>query len=64
GPQAAAIGAGALLVGLVDYRLLFAAIGALLVAAGGYLLTGRHLTAPAGPVPAAGPAPAAGVSAG
>ncbi|MFG2168023.1 MFS transporter [Micromonospora chersina] len=64
GPQAAAIGAGALLVGLVDYRLLFAAIGALLVAAGGYLFTGRHLTAPAGPVPAAGPAPAAGVSAG
>ncbi|WP_262287244.1 MFS transporter [Micromonospora sp. MA102] len=46
GPQSLAIGLGALLVGLVDYRLLFAAVGALLVAAGGYLLTGRHLSAP------------------
>lgn len=54
GPQSLAIGLGALLVGLVDYRLLFAAIGALLLAAGGYLLTGRHLSAPpAGPAPAA-----------
>ncbi|MFI7429134.1 MFS transporter [Micromonospora sp. NPDC049836] len=48
GPQSLAIGLGALLVGLVDYRLLFAAIGALLLAAGGYLLTGRHLSAPSG----------------
>ncbi|MEU9828746.1 MFS transporter [Micromonospora chersina] len=47
GPQAVAIGAGALLVGLIDYRLLYAAIGALLLAAAGYLLTGRGLTAPA-----------------
>lgn len=54
GPQSLAIGLGALLVGLADYRLLFAAIGALLLAAGGYLLTGRHLSAPpAGPEPAA-----------
>lgn len=57
GPQAAAIGAGALLVGLVDYRLLFAAIGALLVAAGGYLLTGRHLSAPPPGRPPADAAP-------
>ncbi|MFE9201575.1 MFS transporter [Micromonospora sp. NPDC007230] len=47
GPQAVAIGAGALLVGLVDYRLLYGVIGALLVAAAGYLLTGRRLTPPA-----------------
>ncbi|WNM39815.1 MFS transporter [Micromonospora halotolerans] len=46
GPQAVAIGAGALVVGLVDYRLLYAAIGALLLAAGAYLLTGRRLTIP------------------
>lgn len=56
GPQAVAIGAGALLVGLLDYRLLYAAIGALLLAAAGYLLTGRGLTAPAGSP--GGPAPA------
>ncbi|MEU1688000.1 MFS transporter [Micromonospora sp. NPDC005707] len=46
GPQAVAIGAGALVVGLVDYRLLYGAIGALLLAAGAYLLTGRRLTTP------------------
>ncbi|MFR9776192.1 MFS transporter [Micromonospora sp. MS34] len=67
GPQAVAIGAGALLVGLVDYRLLFAATGALLLATAGYLLTGRRLTAPAGsatePTPAEQPAPV-GVTAG
>ncbi|KKK06017.1 MFS transporter [Micromonospora sp. HK10] len=51
GPQSLAIGLGALLVGLVDYRLLFAAIGALLLAAGGYLLTGRHLSAPSAGTP-------------
>ncbi|MCP3781797.1 MFS transporter [Micromonospora sp. A3M-1-15] len=46
GPQAVAIGAGALLVGLVDYRLLYAVTGALLLATAGYLLNGRRLTAP------------------
>ncbi|WBB71534.1 MFS transporter [Micromonospora sp. WMMD1128] len=46
GPQAVAIGAGALLVGLVDYRLLYAAIGVVLTAAAGYLVTGRRLTTP------------------
>lgn len=69
GPQAVAIGAGALLVGLVDYRLLYAAIGALLLAAAAYLLTGRRLTAPtasagftpAGPTPVVGPASPTGV---
>ncbi|MFE9957940.1 MFS transporter [Micromonospora sp. NPDC005299] len=64
GPQAVAIGAGALLVALVDYRLLYAAIGALLLAVAAYLLTGRRLTAPAGPTPVVGPASPTGVGAG
>ncbi|MFE9657046.1 MFS transporter [Micromonospora sp. NPDC006431] len=57
GPQAVAIGAGALLVGLVDYRLLYGVIGALLVAAAGYLLTGRRLTPPAATPQGAAPTP-------
>ncbi len=48
-PQAVAIGAGALLVGLVDFRLLYAAIGAVLTIAAGYLLTGRRLSPPTAP---------------
>ncbi|MFD2767740.1 hypothetical protein [Micromonospora eburnea] len=59
GPQAVAIGAGALLVGLVDYRLLYGAIAAVLLVAAGYLLTGRRLTAPADATPAAEPVEAA-----
>ncbi|MFF0099089.1 MFS transporter [Micromonospora sp. NPDC005257] len=47
GPQAVAIGAGALLVGLVDYRILYASIAFVLTIAAGYLLTGRHLSPPA-----------------
>ncbi|MCZ7438341.1 MFS transporter [Micromonospora sp. WMMC241] len=46
GPQAMAIGAGALMVGLVDYRLLYGVIGIVLTATAGYLLTGRRLTTP------------------
>ncbi|OKI66819.1 MFS transporter [Micromonospora sp. CB01531] len=57
GPQAVAIGAGALLVGLVDYRLLYGVIGALLVAAASYLLTGRRLTPPAATPQGATPTP-------
>ncbi|SBT40036.1 MFS transporter [Micromonospora narathiwatensis] len=64
GPQAVAIGAGALLVGLVDYRLLYAAIGVLLLVAAGYLLTGRRLTTPAAPAPATAPAEPAPAAAG
>ncbi|MER7333799.1 MULTISPECIES: MFS transporter [unclassified Micromonospora] len=52
GPQSVAIGAGAVLVGLVDYRLLFGVIGALLAAVAGYLAVGRRLT-PTSPPPAA-----------
>ncbi|MEU4398442.1 MFS transporter [Micromonospora orduensis] len=51
GPQAFSIGAGALLVGLLDYRMLFALIGVATLAAGGFLWRGRHLSAPAGARP-------------
>ncbi|WP_431878105.1 MFS transporter [Micromonospora marina] len=51
GPQALSIGTGALLVGVFDYRLLFALVGAVTTAAGLYLWRGRGLSAPvAGPV--------------
>ncbi|MET8833070.1 MFS transporter [Micromonospora sp. NPDC004540] len=46
GPQAVSIGAGALLVGIFDYRLLFAVVGATTTGAGLYLWRGRRLTAP------------------
>ncbi|MET8910767.1 MFS transporter [Micromonospora sp. NPDC004551] len=46
GPQAVSIGAGALLVGVFDYRLLFALVGLTTTAAGLYLWRGRRLTAP------------------
>ncbi|MCX5120575.1 MFS transporter [Micromonospora sp. NBC_00362] len=51
GPQAVSIGAGALLVGFVDYRLLFALVGVATLAAGSYLWRGRHLSAPGGARP-------------
>ncbi|MEH1168021.1 MFS transporter [Micromonospora sp. CPCC 205539] len=51
GPQAFSIGAGALLVGLLDYRALFALVGVATLAAGGYLWRGRHLSAPSGARP-------------
>ncbi|MEV4812770.1 MFS transporter [Micromonospora avicenniae] len=47
GPQAASIGAGALLVGALDYRLLFLLTGVVTLLAGGYLWRARHLTPPA-----------------
>ncbi|SCL19162.1 Na+/melibiose symporter [Micromonospora nigra] len=46
GPQALSIGGGALLVGVVDYRLLFALIGVLTLLAGAYLWHGRQLSPP------------------
>ncbi|MEU8297704.1 MFS transporter [Micromonospora sp. NPDC048909] len=52
GPQAASIGAGALLVGVLDYRLLFLLIGLATLLAGGYLWRGRHLSPPPPPSPA------------
>ncbi|WP_410811818.1 MFS transporter [Micromonospora sp. 067-2] len=51
GPQAFSIGAGALLVGFLDYRVLFALVGVATVAAGCYLWRGRHLSAPSGARP-------------
>ncbi|MFF0370767.1 MFS transporter [Micromonospora sp. NPDC005087] len=58
GPQAFSIGAGALLVGFLDYRALFALVGVATLVAGGYLWRGRHLSAPPGarpPTPPPGP---------
>lgn len=46
GPQALAIGLGALLVGVVDYRLLFGATGLAMVFVAGTLWLGRRLTPP------------------
>ncbi len=46
GPQTLAIGAGAVLVGIVDYRLLFVLVGAVVAVAAGYVWLGRHLSTP------------------
>ncbi|NES15368.1 MULTISPECIES: MFS transporter [Micromonospora] len=56
GPQALSIGTGAVLVGVVDYRLLFALVGVTTTAAGLYLWHGRRLTPPRA-APARIPAP-------
>src|SRR5690606_3854474 len=45
-PQTVAIGAGAVLVEMVDYRLLFACVAVGVTAAGLYLWTGRRLSSP------------------
>nr|MDT0661723.1 MFS transporter [Micromonospora sp. DSM 115978] len=50
GPQALSIGAGAVLVGLVDYRLLFVLMGLVTLLAAGYLWRGRGLSPPREPV--------------
>ncbi len=60
-PQALSIGVGALVVGVLDYRLVFASVGLATLLAGGYLWRGRRLSPPAGPgarprVPAPRPA--------
>ncbi|MEU6025236.1 MFS transporter [Micromonospora sp. NPDC047134] len=61
-PQALSIGAGALLVGVLDYRLVFVAVGLATLLAAGYLWGGRRLSPPAGPstrprIPSPRPAP-------
>ncbi|MDG4793830.1 MFS transporter [Micromonospora sp. WMMD1082] len=63
-PQALSIGLGALLVGVLDYRLVFALVGLATLLAGNYLWRGRHLSPPPGPpahprVPAPRPSPEA-----
>ncbi|TDB71991.1 MFS transporter, partial [Micromonospora sp. KC723] len=47
GPQAFSIGAGALVVGAFDYRLLFVLVGVITTAAGVWLWRGRRLSPPA-----------------
>ncbi|GGM32443.1 MULTISPECIES: MFS transporter [Micromonospora] len=49
-PQAVSIGVGALLVGVLDYRLLFLLVSVVTVAAGGFLWRGRRLSPPVPPV--------------
>ncbi|WP_446211268.1 MFS transporter [Micromonospora sp. IBSANI012] len=56
GPQACSIGAGALLVGVFDYRLLFVLVGVVTTAAGAWLWRGRRLSPPPG-TPAPVPSP-------
>ncbi|MGN9891207.1 MFS transporter [Micromonospora sp. L31] len=56
GPQACSIGAGALLVGVFDYRLLFVLVGVVTTAAGAWLWRGRRLSPPPG-TPAGVPSP-------
>ncbi|WFE62185.1 MFS transporter [Micromonospora sp. WMMD714] len=53
GPQAVSIGTGALLVGAIDYRLLFVLVGVVTTLAGLWLWQGRRLTPPTAvpPVP-------------
>lgn len=58
GPQALSIGGGAVLVGLVDYRLLFVLMSAVILAAASYLWRGRRLSAPASPPAATAAVPA------
>ncbi|GIJ80658.1 Major Facilitator Superfamily protein [Micromonospora phaseoli] len=58
-PQAFSIGVGALLVGVLDYRLAFALVGLATLLAGNYLWRSRHLTPPApARIPKPRPAPA------
>lgn len=62
GPQAVSIGTGALLVGVLDYRLLFVAMTVVMTVAASYLWAGRRLSPPTAAVPAAIPRPRAGQS--
>ncbi|SCG34035.1 MFS transporter [Micromonospora halophytica] len=57
GPQAFSIGAGALLVGAFDYRLLFVVVGVVTTAAGAWLWRGRRLSPPAPLPPTPQPSP-------
>lgn len=52
GPQALSLGAGAVLVGLVDYRVLLAIMSAVVLIAALWILSGRKLSPPAPPAPA------------
>ena len=56
-PQAVSIGTGAMLVGVVDYRLLFVLMAVVTAGSATYLWQGRWLSPPPSPVPAEPPAP-------
>ncbi|HEX5540215.1 MAG TPA: MFS transporter [Micromonospora sp.] len=59
-PQTLSIGTGAVLVSLVDYRLMFAAMAAVMIVAATYVWAGRRLTPPTlmpEPAPDSAPAP-------
>lgn len=56
GPYSLSIGVGAVLVSIVDYRLLFALMAVGMMAAAGYLWAGRSLSAPAPGGSVGGPA--------
>jgi hypothetical protein len=47
GPQALSLGLGAILVGLVDYRILLAIMSAVVTVAAAWVLSGRKLSPPA-----------------
>jgi len=51
GPQALSLGLGAILVGLVDYRILLAIMSAVVTVAAAWVLSGRKLSPPALPGP-------------
>jgi Na+/melibiose symporter-like transporter len=51
GPQSLSIGLGAVLVGVVNYRLLFALMAAAMLAVAYFLWSGRHLSPPSGTAP-------------
>lgn len=59
-PQAVSIGTGALLVAVLDYRLLFLFVGVVTLCAAGYLWRGRRFSPPARPVVPAPRRPLAG----
>jgi hypothetical protein len=46
GPQALSLGAGAVLIGLVDYRILLAIMSAVVLIAALWILSGRKLSSP------------------
>ncbi|NUT35666.1 MAG: MFS transporter [Hamadaea sp.] len=57
GPQALSIGAGAVLVGLVDYRILLGVMAVVVTISAAWVWTGRRLSPPSSGTPVEQPAP-------